>query len=216
MDDVIIRQNATDPLINFSEVYTDDIKKLLWKLVRYINLIIHVKLEYGIELHYPRNSVERFTYESDKLWSKIIYFFVYLNTKDIKSLQLIYKYIVIGGYVNLKKYWYNILPKEQYYNNELLYYENTTFFKLKACKPFSDSSEDLCIINALYYISNNVYSKNDNLSNIMLEYIINKNNITKILQIRFNDYLNSSYIDPCKETEKRYDIYNLLYDYIIR
>ena len=128
---------------------------------------------------------------------------IYLNTKDIKSLQLIYKYIVIGGYVNLKKYWYDILPKKENYKNELLYYEIATFFKLKVCKPFSDSTIDLCIINALYYISNNVYSKDDILSNIMLEYIINKNNITKILQIKFIDYLNSSYIDPCKETEKR-------------
>ena len=84
MNDVITRQNATDPLINFSEIYPDDVKRLLWKLVRYINLIIHVKLEYDIELHYPRNSVEKFTYQSDKLWSKIIYYLIYLNKKDIK------------------------------------------------------------------------------------------------------------------------------------
>jgi hypothetical protein len=215
MVDVFTRQNAIDVLFNFSKVYTNDEKKLIWKLVRYVNLIIYIKLEYGIELHCPRSSIEKFTYESDKLWSKIIYYLIYINNNDNQSLQLIYEYIIIGGYVNLKKYWYDILPKKENYNHELIYYTDTSYSKLKSCKPYSDSTMDFCIINVLYYIKNNVYTMDDNLSKIMLEYIINKNNITKIIKIKFIDYLNSSYIDPCRETENKMDIYNLLYDYIV-
>lgn len=216
MADVLTRQNAIDVLINFSKVYTNDEKKLLWKLMRYVNLIIYIKLECNIELHCPRSSVEKFTYESDKLWSKIIYYIIYLNNNDIQSLQLIYEYIIIGGYVNLKNYWYNILPKKENYDNELLYYTDTTYFKFKLYKAFSDSTIDLCIINVLHYITYNVYSIDEYLSIIMLEYIINKTDITKILQTKFINYLNSPYIDPCRESENKIDMYNLLYDFIIR
>jgi hypothetical protein len=212
-------QNANDLLINFSDTFTDDEKKLLWKLIRYLSLTLYIKLDYNIEIHHPRSSVEKFTYESDKLWSKIIYYLIYLNTSDIKSIksiQSIYKYIVIGGYVNLKKYWYNILPKKENYANELLYYSDTTYYKLKTYKPFSDSTIDGCIINVLYYIINNVYNKDEYLSKVMLEYIINKNDITKKLQTKFINYLNTPYISPCQESENKMDMYNLLYDYIIR
>lgn len=216
MVDGLSRHNAIDLLINFSKVYSDNEKKLLWKLIRYVNLIIYIKLEISIELHCPRSSVEKFTYESDKLWSKIIYYIIYIKTNDIKSLQLIYKYIIIGGYVNLKNYWYNILPKKENYNNELLYYSDTTYFKLKTIKLYRDSIIDSCIINVLHYISNNVYTRDDILSIIMLEYIINRMDINKILQTKFINYLNSPYIDPCRESENKIDMYNLLYDYIIR
>jgi len=216
MVDVLTHQNAADVLINFSHVYTNDEKKLLWKLVRYVNLILYIKIEHSIELHYPRSSIEKFTYESDKLWSKIIYYLIYLNTNDIRSQQLIYKYILLGGYVNLKKYWYDILPKKEIYNQELIYYIDSSYYKLKSYKPYSDSKIDLCIINVLYYIINNVCPKDNNLSKIMLEYIINTSDITKIIQNKFINYLNSSFIDPCRENESRIEIYNLLYDYIIR
>jgi hypothetical protein len=216
MSDVLTRQNTIDVLINFSEVYTDFEKKLLWKLMRYVNLVIYIKLKCNIELHCPRSSVEKFTYESDKLWSKIIYYIIYLNTNHIQSLELIYKYIIMGGYVNLKNYWYNILPKKENYDNELLYYTDTTYFKLKSNKPFSDSTVDLCIINILHYIAYNVYSTDEYLGMIMLEYIINKTDITQILQTKFINYLNTSYIDPCRENENKLEIYNLIYDYIIR
>ena len=216
MTDDISRHNVNDVLINFSESYSNDEKKLFWKLIRYISLILYIKLDYSIEIHRPRSSVEKFTYESDKLWSKIIYFLIYLNTNDIKSALLIYKYIIIGGYVNLKKYWYDKLPKKENYNNELLYYTESTYYRLKTLKPFSDSTIDLYIIHALYYIINNVYIEDHYLSKIMLEYIINKNNITKNMHTKFNEYLGSPHIDPCRENENKLDIFNLIYDYIIR
>jgi len=216
MADVLTHQNATDVLIDFTHVYSNDEKKLLWKLVRYVNLILYIKIEHSIELHYPRSSIEKFTYESDKLWSKIIYYLIYLNTNDIRSQQLIYKYILLGGYVNLRQYWYDILPKKENYHQELVYYMDNSYFKLKTYKPYSDSKIDLCIINVLYYIVNNVYTKDNNLSKIMLEYIINTSDITKIIQNKFINYLNSSFIDPCRENENKIEIYNLLYDYIIR
>jgi hypothetical protein len=211
---VLSRHSAKDLLIDFKNIYSDNEKKLYWKIVRYISLIIYIKLEYSIEIHYPRDSFERFTYESDKLWSKILYYMLYVNSKEVKSIQLIYKYITIGGYVNLIKYWSNILSNIS--NIEKIYYTETTYFRLKTEKSNYNTDTDNCIISALYYIIYNIYSDDSILSKTMLKYIIRDYDINSDMISKFSNYLNSSYIDPCRETENKIDMYNLLYDYIIR
>jgi len=214
MTNTVTYNNAEDLLNNFYEDYSERHIKLYLKLTRYISLVLYINIRYNIELHKPRICIEKFSYESDKLWSKIIYFILYLNTNTIQSRKIIYQYIHIGGYVNLIKYWYDKIIKNDKFESDKKYYESYTFYDATKSDSVYEAKKDIHITNALYFIINNVYGSDYNLCKTMLKYLINESKISNNIIIQFSNYLNNLNRDPCLETERKIDIYNLIYDFI--
>jgi hypothetical protein len=95
--------NKHDFLENFDKLPN---KNHMWSMMRYISLVIDIYYNNNLELHYPRNSEEYFTYLSDKYWIKLIY-----GLLDTKTIDSIMKSIHNGNYINLI-HWKPILVKK--------------------------------------------------------------------------------------------------------
>jgi len=215
ISDIINRYTGPDKLSKF--IYTDDNNKYLI-LMRYLLLVIQLKIKDSVELHLPRNTSEYFTYQSDKLWSKIIYAIMYINeNNDPMCYNNLLHYIHVGGCVNLVKYWFYHLNDKKYSEKELVrsdikYHMQSTGYSLYYDSYNFHLKFDKIITECIFYIKDYINLNNDDIYIQMLTYILNSEMVSNNLLTDYKKYLNRSYIDPSNESLNKYDMLNLIYD----
>jgi hypothetical protein len=215
--DVLNRRTSIDELVTFGLTEKNHI---YLKLIRYIILVIEIKLSDSIELHLPRNTTEFFTYNSDKYWSKLIYAMNYITKteKDKINFTILLHYIHVGGYVNINKHWNVHLIEKGYLKSKVVkddidYHSKTTRNILRISAYDANLIIDRIITSCLYSIREHIES-NDDMYYHMIKHILNENsvNISRNLIHKYENYLRGSYHNVCTESENKYDMLNLFYD----
>ena len=204
--------NKNDLLENFDKIPN---KNHMWSMMRYISLVIDIYYNNNLELHYPRNSEEYFTYMSDKYWIKLIY-----GLLDTKTIDSIMKSIHNGNYINLI-HWKPILVKKRYTSNleicnEFSYYTSSYTYIVDQLMNINCNSyyrtnyyENKKIADIIFYIKD-IHHINDDTCDYLLKYIIDFKNNDKYVINKFYKYLTDIPYNSSIETENKIEMINLI------
>ena len=192
-------------------------KNYLWMMMRYISVIFDIYYNISIEIHKPRNTDEFFTYSSDKYWSKLIYGLLVCKT-DVNTIM---NSIHEGNQINLINFWKPTLIGKKYnfdisFYNEMSYYSNEyniiiDSFNKKQLNYYHklNFNENLNITNIISYVKD-ITIVDKITCEYLLKYIMYPEYINDKVINKFYVYLTNPPTDPCRETEDREDIINLI------
>jgi len=207
--------NPDDILANFDMMPN---KENYWFLMRFMCIILDIYRDIKIELHPPRITNEMFVYHSDKYWSRIVYAWNELQHNPQITKNDIFNCVHIGGSINYLDYWYDIFKKQNTFTekitNENKYYVSSLYdLKTKTHNDINYLIEiDQKIADVLYHIKN--YKLNKQYCKYMIALIIDTKYISQYIIDTVYNYLSSDYIDPRVDSEKRYDLLVLFYDFL--
>jgi len=189
-------------------------------IIRYVLLVLQVKLEYNVEIHLPRSSNEMYTYHSDNIWSKILFAMFYIKLNKEIDNGLLFNYIHIGGSVNLIHHWYSKFIQKGITNNkkiqeEIRYYMISTDAAFKDVNLLTYLAIDNIIKRSIYHIKDSIFIDNYMvLIDEMLSFIVKEKKVTDKIYTLFSNYLIKPFNNPCIDTENKIEISILLSNYV--
>lgn len=190
-------------------------KIFLWSIMRYVCLILKMFHGISIEIHIPRNSTEFYTYNSDRIWAKIL-----SGLSPDKSHKTMLQKVFSGSHDNLKQHWYPILFQNNYLTKnyitiEVSYYLNKQhlLYATDAQKEGYEKilNQNKTVANILNYVSK-IKSITKESSLYLLKYICRYEKLNNDLINKLYIYLTHPPTDPCHESENREDILVFLDD----